>query len=621
MVAFFVVGIFFIFCEPSAHAEGIMADLVDKSMKGLIQAVFVFFGWLLAVSAVLMGWVCDAGRFQAFMNNASVLAVWYLVRDVLNICFIFVLLTSAFGTIFQVSSWNIKRIWLNVLINALLVNFSYSIARFLIDISNVIMYYFLNSFFSGMTKNGAGSIFTKFGESSGIAGILYPKTGSFADFKVSYMIAATIFVFILAMTLLVIAGMFLVRLIALTIIVMFSPIGFVGNIFPGSNTLKQYADKWWKNLFSYAFMGPIMLFMMMISIKMMQAMGESGGQMSGFLQSANQETPNGGDPGFIGSLAMFMVPVFVLWIGITSAASASKEVGDWAKKVGGWGKKFQNTVTGLPGKGWRATGIPGGIKKGWGETRKSGKIFGFDNKATKFLLKDNYADREGKWTARFEGGRAGVKKYKDKKKSAKNREDIKEKAEEHATMDRRELVNKVRTAQLGGVEKDGVKRRDNAVDNAGAAQELLRMKEAALNEMLISEFEEQLQDRDLSQPQRDQMIRERAETIRRRKKEIQDHARSVIRDAEKQETSDYAAPGPLPPPPTQEQAAANPPAPSPTPPPGPSAPQGGAPANTGGNAPAPSREGLTERGTEGATQIADSEYIPPSGPSNAGRIV
>ena len=422
MVACFFVVTFFFFSTPSAQAWSI-SGMVDTSIKGLIYSVFVVVGWLLTLSGIIMGWVCDVNNVQFFMNSDAVVSIWRMVRDFANMFFILVLLFSAFCTIFQVTRWGIKNIWLNVLINALLVNFSYSIARFLIDISNVIMYYLLNTAFKATTMDGGGGIMANIATNTNISKILIPE--KVATYEVSYMIVATIFVFVLAMTLLVVAGMFVVRLIRLTILVMFSPVGFVGYIFPSFN---KYANDWWDDLFKYAFMGPIMLFAIMVAMKMMEAMSKQSA-MAGFLKEANKNVPNGFDSNFLSALAFYMIPIFILWIGVSMAASLSGEVKQWSGKVGAAGKKFAKGMGNGVYKFSGARNKVEGAKQGWKEARKSGKLFGSEKFGK--LVKDNSQEKQDIMAARIEGGRAGVQKYKDNKKVAKNKEDIKKQIEDH----------------------------------------------------------------------------------------------------------------------------------------------------------------------------------------------
>jgi len=149
------------------------------------------------------------------------------VRDLLNMTFILILLFAAFCTIFQVDKWNLKKVWLNILINALLVNFSFPIARFFIDISNVAFYYFVQHLFSQTTGSVTGSsIMAGFGAASNISKLLAPN--GYGTDPIAYQIAIIVVLFIMGMTLLIVAALFVVRLVALTMLVMFSPVGFVG---------------------------------------------------------------------------------------------------------------------------------------------------------------------------------------------------------------------------------------------------------------------------------------------------------------------------------------------------------------------------------------------------------
>lgn len=316
---------------PSMSVGDLLNNTIGKVFKGLIFAVFVVFGWLLAAAAALFSYVARTETVTLFLNSQSTREVWAIVRDFLNMFFILVLLFAAFCTIFQIDKWSLKKVWLNILINALLVNFSFPIARFIIDISNVIMYYFLNNMFDGLTNGGAGSMFTWFAGNSGITGILLPKETS--SYPVSYLITASIFVFILAITLLVLAVMFLIRLIALTLIVMFSPVGFVGYIFPST---QKYANDWWNNLFKYAFFGPIMVFMLMVATKMMKTLGNNS-SINSFVSQTKNQTIDMGQANFIESMAFFAIPIIILWIGM----AVSQKMGIWgADTVVGQGQKF-----------------------------------------------------------------------------------------------------------------------------------------------------------------------------------------------------------------------------------------------------------------------------------------
>lgn len=318
-----------------------------EAFKCLLYGVLQVFGWLLGVAAVLFGWIVNpdnvSGAQTGLLNHHAIKDVWFMVRDTLNMTFIMVLLFAAFCTVFQVDSWNLKKVWLNILINSLLVNFSFPIARLFIDISNVAMYYFLNNLFTGQVGGGS-NIMATFGNFSGISGLLIPK--DYASASIAYLIAAIVVTFILATTMMVLAVLFLIRLIWLAVLLMFSPVGFVGYIFPET---KHFASDWWNELFKNAFFGPIMVFMMMVAINMMKAFP------SETIRAVSvQNTPAGMDNAWIGGAAFYAVPIAILW----TAMGISQKMGvEGASFVVGAGKKWGGTVG-----NWVKNGAIGGAK-------------------------------------------------------------------------------------------------------------------------------------------------------------------------------------------------------------------------------------------------------------------
>jgi hypothetical protein len=389
-----------------------------KAIKFALYGIFTVCVWLFTIATTIFAWAVDPKNISGdggLLNKQAVKDVWIMVRDLLNMSFILVLLFSAFCTIFQVDKWGLKKVWLNILINALLVNFSFPIARFIIDISNVAFYYFVNNLFSSDGAVTGSSIFASIGGSSNLGQLLVP--GDYAHYDVAYLVAIIVITFIMGMTLMVIAGLFIVRLVALVMIVMFSPIGFVGYAVP---SWSSNADKWWKALFSYSFFAPIMIFIIAISVRITQAIGRENFQS--FLSNASNNTTSS-DPNWIANAAFFMIPIVILWFGIGVAKSSGIEFAD---KVVGAVKKGGKWLANAPG---HYSGINGGVKKGWENARKDGKIFGFNNKLTRFALKSGVAEREA-GIAGFIGNRSkGWTDSRNKIKDEKNKEDIKKKSE------------------------------------------------------------------------------------------------------------------------------------------------------------------------------------------------
>lgn len=315
---------------------------INCPLVGILQLE----GSLLSMSGTLFTVINKVDNFKAVVDGKAVLSAWKIVRDFLNIAFILVLLYSAFCTILQIEKYSYKKLLLTLVIMALLVNFSFPIARFIIDVSNTLMYTIINSLQYG--DKATDTVDTAFGLLSGKGGLATILNSS-VNSPTSFLLAAVIFVFIFAITLLAIGIMLLIRMIALAILIIFSPLAFVATILPDAG---GYSTKWWDNLFKYAFFGPIMMFMIYVATQMMAEM--SLGFQAKFITAAQSQSTM---PNLVGTMAYFSIPIVILWLGMGIAQSMS--IAGAATVMGG-AQKFAKWV---PKAIAHSTGIPGGFKK------------------------------------------------------------------------------------------------------------------------------------------------------------------------------------------------------------------------------------------------------------------
>jgi hypothetical protein len=343
----------------------------------LLVGILEFNGMLLSASAALFGVVVDADKLQAVVANPKLYIVWMEVRDFLNIAFILFLLYSAFSIIFQIGGkFGEKKIILTIVLMALLVNFSFPIARFIVDVSNSLMYTMLAQFFPAAV-NDPTSIFTGITTGSAVTKILDTR----ADASYPQLFTAIFFIFLLAMTFLALAILFLVRIVALAILIIVSPIAFVGNI-----AGKDFG--WWDNMIKYAFFGPIMVFVLHIAIFTMSAIGEAANLAS------NDNT--------VTNMANFAIPIVILWMGMgiaqkmgiegaSTVMGAAQKASTWLPKLIGSGVK-SGSIAGLKAidrntlanKGWS----PRQFMAAWKQT-------------TDRAEKDKLAVGTGKWNDRL----------------------------------------------------------------------------------------------------------------------------------------------------------------------------------------------------------------------------
>ncbi len=84
-------------------------------IKWLLFSIIAFFAWLITFGITLIDFTLTP-EFQSILRMNAVKEGWEIVRDFLNIAFIFFLLFSAFATIFQVSKYHIKSTWVMTLL-------------------------------------------------------------------------------------------------------------------------------------------------------------------------------------------------------------------------------------------------------------------------------------------------------------------------------------------------------------------------------------------------------------------------------------------------------------------------------------------------------------------------
>lgn len=298
----------------------------------LLKTVLKFVTILLSVAETIFEWIVNPKTMLAIMTNSAVYTTWRAVRDIFNVVFIMVLLFSAFATVFQYSKFNYKNVLLNLVLMALLVNFSYPIARFIVDFSNIIMFGFLQSM-------GGDNSFMAIIKNSGLDKIIGGSNPG-----ALFLLSAVIFTFILAITLLIIAVLLVIRTVSLTLYIIFSPLAFVGSVLPGTK-LASAGNEWWTDFMKNCFAGPIIVFMLYVANVLMSAMASSGGQIKNI---ANVQVNGLEDPGNISQLitgvSIFILSIIVLWMGIIKSQE-SGIIG--AKAVVGYGKKAMKWGSGL----------------------------------------------------------------------------------------------------------------------------------------------------------------------------------------------------------------------------------------------------------------------------------
>lgn len=335
-------------------------------VRCLLMTIMKFLVLLLALAESLFKIMANAEMTRNILDGDAVYTMWSFIRDLVNMFFVLILLFSAFATIFQIQQFHYKKVFFKIILAAFLVNFSFPITRVIIDVSNVMMYSLI-TFLFGSLKDG--SIVAAFAGNADVAGVIntatYPSN--------SILLAAVICVFLFTVSMLACGFLFIIRMIVLMLMIVFSPAAFVAVAIPSAG---RYFSSWLNTLLKYAFFGPIMMLMFYIAFAFTKLMAQNS--FSTALTTAGQQLPDAGQAGFVASMATAIVPVILIWLGMglaskMSIAGAEATMGS-AKKFSKWAGRNLGGLKPLAGGAMKVSGVSGGLKQRWAHWKTTGPL-------------------------------------------------------------------------------------------------------------------------------------------------------------------------------------------------------------------------------------------------------
>ena len=311
--------------EPPAEAEIIrrtgeeqtaLERLIDQACglnpisQGCILRLFYFIlynipAFLLWLSAIFFNAILGLALYsELYTSSTFIPEAWGIVRDLSNIFFIIVLLYIAIQTVLGIGGHGggPKKMIAQVIIMALLINFSMFFTKVVIDSANILALVFYNKI-NVETGNSSGApraytavttspnekdisggmvkafdptqllsekFFTKAKENTVLGRVVVDEV-PFGILLGIILIAGGIMLF--AAYAFFIAGLsFLGRLIELWILIIFSPFAFMSSTLPILGHIDHVGwDAWLKRLLSAAFMAPIFMFFMYFIFKLVKA--------------------------------------------------------------------------------------------------------------------------------------------------------------------------------------------------------------------------------------------------------------------------------------------------------------------------------------------------------------
>lgn len=265
------IGAIFILAVPQAWAS--LAEAVLSPQKA-IQAsvgwgVDIAFGLMRKVVALLAALADFVLRMDNFAKNEAVELGWRILRDFANMSFVMILLIMAFATIFGFESYGMKKLLYKLVIAALLLNFSLTIAGFVVDVSQYLCRFFIKAGVSGTSVSAAlakglnlGRLFEATANTDWAAslasGLLVIIEGS---------VLGTIVLLVAGFAFGALALMLFIRVIMISILLVVSPVIWIAWILPST---KEWWHKWWTHFLKWTFFAPIYCFFLYLALVIIQ---------------------------------------------------------------------------------------------------------------------------------------------------------------------------------------------------------------------------------------------------------------------------------------------------------------------------------------------------------------
>ncbi len=242
----------------------------------IFVAILKLMSYITWLSGYLMNYVLKYTIVDMRANIVGLTGIniaWKVIRDLMNIAFIFMLVYEGILLIVgQGSLQNVKKFITGIVLASILINFSLFFTKVLIDASNLVTIGFYNSAIGPVPPLPAGEGYglsdrivrnlgitnfyssENFGTGKDLGGIFVMGFGS------GLILLITAFIFF-AITIL-----FVIRYVTLIILLMLSPVAYMGMALP---FMQGYARQWWDALRSQLLFAPIYMIMTWIVLTLL----------------------------------------------------------------------------------------------------------------------------------------------------------------------------------------------------------------------------------------------------------------------------------------------------------------------------------------------------------------
>lgn len=316
------------------------------------------FGMLVRIGGALLDFAINnfvLGFGATFANSGIGIAVnngWAVIRDFINLFFIFGLVYIGFKMILDSDNSNTRRWLANLIIAALLINFSLFATKFVIDFSNQLS--------AEIAVAGLGAVPTGDGKyESSVSGAMMGQLGLASAFQTTSKPAGAGYGYIFGLAILFMITAFvlgaggillIIRFAVLNLYLVFSAVMFIGWVFP---IVGDQMSKYWSGFIKRCFFAPIFLLFLYFAFQMVGELQKTVDGLSNTGQSLGTALGAGSNAddsvtiqnATLGTIPFFFLVCTFMIIALLAAQKIGADGANMAVKTGkSWGNKVQRGV-------------------------------------------------------------------------------------------------------------------------------------------------------------------------------------------------------------------------------------------------------------------------------------
>lgn len=250
---------------------GALGDLVSRSVGFVAYLIGMLASLMLTFGGALLTWAIELN--STVLSSPTVKTGFQITLNLANLGFVLAIIMIAFITILRWEKYETKQLIKNLVIAALLINFSLTIAGVFIDFTGVLSNFFvqkaagdkISDFSAGLANAFGVQKFNKIIESGKIVDSIkdLQNFGSGLVSTIASVAFAALFTTLGAIAMLGTAFMVLIRYIYLTVLLILMPIAWLSFAFPN---LSKLWTRWWDTFIKWTFFLPAATFFIYLAV-------------------------------------------------------------------------------------------------------------------------------------------------------------------------------------------------------------------------------------------------------------------------------------------------------------------------------------------------------------------